>query len=251
MCCLITLGGAQAADNEGTMTLNGTTTVQIGKGEYRARISAALKPSAETLRGGALNVDQFNLVIFDVPQSDITKREAVGRRNGTLGFSISGRGAKLSYYPEKRIIEGELRGSANVPGYIDPDPKPIGNPKERDQHVFAGPMQSATLKLVIALDSDLNNLLGVDRQVNFKGDMKLGLAVAANKELGIAGYAIDLPSVSVVVDFGWWFEVARNLCVQPVRIGRFVLSKPWPYMFTIQYTGQFSGRKGITFFSFI
>lgn len=238
MCCLITFGGAQAADNEGAMTLNGNTTVQIGKGEYRARISAALKPSAKALQNGGLDVDQLNLVIFDVPQSDITKREAVGHKTGTLGFSVTGQDAKLAYNPDKRIIEGTLRGSVNVPGFIDPDPKPIGNPKERDQHVFAGPLQNATLKLVVALDTDLNNLVGVDKLVNFKGDMKFGLEVAANKELAISGYAIDLQSASVVVDFGWWFEFARNLCVQPVRIGRFVLSKPWPYMFKIQYTGD-------------
>jgi hypothetical protein len=238
MICIFTLSAvAQAGAKGGAMVLNGETSISINKTSYDARISAAFATSAEGLKSGLIDVDQFNLVIFDVPQSAITGRKAIGQEIGTLGFAVSGKGMKLSYDPIRQTIQGELEGYVNVPGYIDPKPSPIDISSRFESHVFGTITQNARLKVAIQATKELQSLIGIENQSSFRGDMRLGLSVDGNDKLDIAGYRIESTSIAVAIDFGWYLEFARHLCVQPVHIA-LLKYQPWPPYITVQYSGD-------------
>ncbi len=232
------MGAVQAEETDGAMTLNAKTRIVINNNPYEARISAAFKASAEGLKAGILQASQFNLVIFDVPQSQITGSKPVGRESGTLGFALNGEPARLQYDPISQTLEGELSGSVNIPGYIDPKPTPIDRAHKDEAHVFGAPTQPGRLKLTIKLERELQNLIGVKEVTSFGGEITLNLAVDALKEPRIARYEVALKPTPVVVDFGWWFyEIAQNLCVQPVRILTLKYI-PWPPYLQAHYSGD-------------
>lgn len=81
-------------------------------------------------------------------------------------------------------------------------------------------------------------MVGVDKQITFDGEMQLSLDVASNEQLKIRDYNLEVKFVPVIIDWGWFFETAKNLCVQPVRIARFQPSSTWPPILSVQYTGQ-------------
>jgi hypothetical protein len=187
---------------------------------------------------GVINIDQFNLVIFDVPQTEITGRRATGRQTGTLGFAVSGDARKLRYDPVRKIIEGELQGRVNVPGYIDPNPQPIGKPAKGEDAMFSSISQNARLKVIIHLTEDLRNLVGMENISQFDAKMQLDLSVDADQGNEIPGYEIEFEIVDSLVAVAWAHEFARRLCVQPVRIVSSELL-PWPpYHIIPRYTGD-------------
>jgi hypothetical protein len=223
---------------DGAMTLNGESQVVINDKVYNARVSAAFKASAEGLYSGTLYVDQFNFVIFDLPQEEISGRKAIGRKTGTLGFSVSGESQRVTYDQLTQTVKGKLVGIVNIPGYIDPDPKPLDRQHKHGAHLFGAPTQQARLNLSFRVEKDLQELIGRDGQVDFDGDLKLDMDVGSLEELKIPGYGITMKPTRVAVDFGWAFvEIARRLCVQPVRIGRFS-QRPWPPYFMIRLSGD-------------
>jgi hypothetical protein len=58
-------------------------------------------------------------------------------------------------------------GSVNLPGYIDPKPKPIDRTKYDEGDLFDAIIQDASLKLEINLDKDLQDLIDVDKVLKF------------------------------------------------------------------------------------
>lgn len=237
MCLLFLMNTLHAKDSTGAMALNGDMAIKFADSQYEGRVSAAFSPTVEGLHKGELGVDQFNLVIFGVPQSTITGREAIGNESGALGFSLSGKESSLSYNPRSQMIEGSLHGFVNIPGYVDPKPKQIGDSKDDEGDAFAATTQEAVLHIAFSTKEELQNLIGLDKQMSFDGEMKLMLEVKADDDLQIKPYELQAELIPVVIDWGWYLETARNLCVQPVRIGRFSFTGGWPPVFNQEYTG--------------
>jgi hypothetical protein len=236
-CVLFFFGAAQADQKEGAIALNADTSISVNNQRHDARISAALVVSAEGLKSGAINVDQFNLVIFGVPQSEITGRKAIGREAGTLGFAVSAGEKKLRYDPVRQTIEGELQGRINIPGYIDPKLIPVDISEQGEGDDFISSTQNARLKVMIHVAKELQNLVGVEKISSFEGKMQLGLSVEGDRNLDIPDYAIETEGIATKVDIAWAYEFARQLCVQPVRIARFSFVR-WPPHIIVEYTGD-------------
>jgi hypothetical protein len=94
------------------------------------------------------------------------------------------------------------------------------------------------LQLSIRAREELQNLIGIEEQIGFKGEMKLNIHVAALQDHKISGYEIELTPTPVIVDFGWVVvEIAHHLCIQPVRIGS-IKYIPWPPYLVVQYSGD-------------
>lgn len=240
------MGNAQAKPEAGVMVFNGNIASEspqvTGKNNafHKGRVSALFSPSAEGLEKGRIPVKQFNVILNGVkPQAPSKKSN--DNKSATLGFSISAN-QSLSYNAEKGVIEGNLKGFVNIPGYINPKQQPIdkgGQGEKGEGHVFVDPTQEAELKIVIKLQENLNQFVGIEKQVSFEGEMRSELVVAGE---GKEKRYFKLLPAPIIVDLGWWrFEAAKNLCVQPVRIGKFNWSNssgwPWVPSFSADYTG--------------
>ena len=226
------------ADVAATLRVSGETLRVSG------RTSMYLTASAAQLKEGVVQVKGFSLAFFNVPQHMLAgKQLEVRRPSGVLGFAVGGKEAqRLSYDAKSGRISGELRG------YIDAAYMSalIKGPVQDDKlDLFETATQPATLSLDMKLSSQLR--ADAEDVQSVKAELAAEVKADAAKfdryelqplELSLAR---ELAPLDVEIAPWFWFEVAKRLCVQPVRVGRLRLinNPPWgPIFFTIQFTGD-------------
>lgn len=178
----------------------------------------------------------FNVAFFGVPQRLIAGNAPLQEPLGLLGFAlVSGKPQTLRYDAQRNEISGELQMYADA-SFLNAFADPARDGKN-DQ--FDTPTLAATAMVRIVLDKPL----GEEREArSVPGSMELQL-----RTRGMRFRRYDFPPFDVqlldrarlTVDIAplLWFEIARKLCIQPVRLMRFTFSG-FPPIFNFQLTGE-------------
>lgn len=210
-----------------------------GKQEVSGRVSAFLRMAPEDVDRGRVKLGAFNVLYTDVPQALISGRKSEIYETGNLGFSIDAleEGQYLEYDPQKLTLTGIVSGSASISQFDE-----IYQPKDDGRgHDFDTLTQIAKLQVQIFLDKPLDANIGSEKPAQFGGKMDMDIDVQARRDYDIGGYRLINPDLQLIeLEIAWWIqlEVAKRLCLQPVRIGYFTSGGGWPPIFTVHYSGD-------------
>jgi hypothetical protein len=221
-------------------------------GRVSGRMSVHLAMSREDMEKGTVRVGGWNLAFFSVPQAPISGTKEVVHAEGLLGFAATSREAMLRFDRDSGVFEGEIKGFVDTShlSTVVLRREPTG--KEGDNEFFETLTQPATLRIKMRVDgepwtegADVNKL-----KASVSGELVVGDLEYAGQ--AYPAYSVNLSRVDldfVVVAVRWW-EVARKICIQPVRIGRIrVVYNMWGWpSFIVEYTGDglAFGQPGVT-----
>jgi hypothetical protein len=199
-------------------------------------VSIAMRSLPDYERGNTLEVAGFNVVFTGVSQEIFGQREGAKNPLGVLGLALeSGKAQRLRYDAKSGRVSGELRLYIDA-SWLATYARPEGDGKN-DQ--FSTP----TIPVVASIDIDLGKSAGEKEQGvrNVAGSLNLKLAT---KEFRFEGNRKPVPPFKLELlkpgIFEWEFapififEVARRLCIQPVRLLRLKTTFP----LSIQFSGS-------------
>lgn len=209
-----------------------------GKQEISGRVSAFLRMDPADFDRGRVKVGAFNVLYSDVAQELISGRKSDLYATGNLGFAISAdkEGQYLEYNPQELTLTGIVSGSTSISQFEE-----IYQPNTKRGHDFDGLSQAAKMQVKIVLDKPLDSNIGSEKTIAFRGAMEMDLDVQAQRDYDIGSYRLINPRPQLIeFEIAWWIqlEVAKRLCLQPVRIGYFTSSGGWPPIFSVHYSGD-------------
>lgn len=214
----------------GNSELTAILLVNGEKIEVKGRSSFNVTASQEEIKKGVVNVGAFNVVLFDVAQDGLTYGRESNERRGNLSF-VAQNSQSFRYDAANGTIEGEVEGfiGANYMGDYAPILK---DNSEADSTV--APRQKA--RMVVSMKLDRSFAL----EENDKGafaQAQTTIRIEADGDPAILAYEVEIelrPRYEVEYIIWWQIEVAKRLCVQPVRFSRLVWN--WP-LISWDYTG--------------
>lgn len=225
--------GMQELMAVGNTPVTAAVTVGQQRIELKGNASFSLRSDEAALKSGVLGVQAFNIVFHDVPQTLLTYGGSGDSKTGNLSFVVAGR-QRLQYDAAKGVASGELRGFIGA-DYMSLYAEPLTD-SERDHN--RAPRQSAVIKLALQFGEPLAAVAGNQEPVRQKAGVEARIVADADRAIAALPLTIDVARVvspvEAIIAWPWRWEVARNLCVQPVRVGRFIWN--WPTL-AIQYTG--------------
>ena len=189
-----------------------TGKVSVGSMSQSARgnVNLVVLATPEMIRRGRLSVQNLTLLMSGVRQFD-RKR---GSFSGVVAFSSVGSG-QLKYDPKMRSLVGSLGGE------VETSALSLGRavPTSRYNDAYDLPVQKAQARIVIELEDGLPEKLPPDGRMKLAGRIRYQISAKQNPSLNAPAIALSGSSSW----WGWWFfrrrfEIARQLCVQPVRI---------------------------------
>jgi hypothetical protein len=189
---------------------------------FDGRLNAELSFDEASIKAGELRALHFNVALLGVDQYAITGRVPKGPAMGALGVVIApGSKASLRYDDGGREARGELEVRLAIPQFEEL----FGFEQPRDQKeddLFTSTTQAGKLNLALSFDQPLSRALGSVSEKRFaKLSAKLSaepIRDASGATL-LKGYVLEFEVANVQIDVfeRIQFEVAKNLCLQPVR----------------------------------
>ncbi|NEV64300.1 hypothetical protein [Thiorhodococcus minor] len=222
--------------------------------EISGRLSLHLLATEQGLKDGMVEVKGFNLAYFKVPQAQISRGRTSQDDTGVLGFAVKHEGGSqyLEYDPASGRLAGKLYGYVDA-SYMAALGRLAGD-SAKDDDLYETPAQSASLYVEIALDEALSALserakVGEDEMrkgaaedvMRTKAGLRFEADIDAESDFDLPAYRIEAKPFELELEYApaiYWIEVAKRLCVQPVRIGRLSWSGGWPYGLSVDYTGE-------------
>ena len=184
-----------------------------------------------------VRVQNFNVAFFGVPQRLIAGSAPLQEPLGLLGFALpSDKPQTLRYDVQKNEFAGELQLFADA-SFLNAFAEPAGDGKN-DQFVTPTIPAMATVRIV------LDKPIGDQREATSVAaimDIQLRTRGFRFQRFDLAPFdvtLIDRARVKLDIASFLWFEVARKLCIQPVRLLRFNLGGGFPPTFNFQFTGE-------------
>eukprot|EP01061_Rhynchopus_euleeides_P020255 TRINITY_DN32_c0_g1_i5.p1 TRINITY_DN32_c0_g1~~TRINITY_DN32_c0_g1_i5.p1 ORF type:complete len:440 (+),score=166.57 TRINITY_DN32_c0_g1_i5:67-1386(+) len=254
--CLATLMGvcvlglavhAQDKENEGEYgkaTLNGdiaaAVVTEYGKQAVEGTVSAYLRLDRKILEAGRVKVGGFNIRLRDVHQALVTGHNTDCKPFATWAFSLVAaqkEGQYLDYDRSAMLLKGTVQGSSSLPQFTELLIEQ--NEKEND---FDFPTQLTSIEVTIQLKRPLESEDTQEVIVDVAA-VKLETKVAENKLYGLKAFQLDYIELErpLVIEVVWWwrFEVAKKLCLQPVRIGTVTFTGgSFPFGLSVHYSGD-------------
>jgi hypothetical protein len=204
-----------------TSTIPVTAKMMIGNQsvEVKGHSGIVFYTSPEALKQNLVKVETLNLALFNVDQSLISGKRPKGKQTGVLAFSIWANDQKetyLKYDPRTLTLTGDIPVNMNFPQVDELLP-----PKKSEEDFFVSPRIPAKIHIQFKLVQALEKLL-TDKQQRFNvsGQVSMDFQGQALGDSKLRPLRSDLLINSHVVDIAplLRFEVARKLCLQPVRI---------------------------------
>lgn len=202
-----------------------TSLLKVGGREIAlyGRTSLYLEATEKELRAGRLQAKGVNLLYGQVPQANLTNTKIAPDKKGLLGFALApAEGTQYVTYDEK----SELL-KASLIGYIDAAfmAKPRWLPLKGEDYIEV-PTQEAEITFEMTLEKPLALDDRGQEIVKQKGTMAVKAQAYQDVRSDAKAYQIAFQQATIdiassIFDF---YEVARRLKIQPVRIGllRFV-----------------------------
>lgn len=241
---LISFNLAYAKDNDGgkaviNAKISSTLATASGKQEISGRVSAFLRMDPADIDRGRVKVGAFNVLYSDVSQFLITGRKSQNHETGNLGFAIdvSEEGQYLEYNPQELSLSGIISGTTSISQFDEL----VQHKDDGRGHDFDTLAQAAKMKVQIFLEEPLDTNIGSEKTVGFHGKMDMDIDVQALRDYDIGSYRLINPDIHIIdLEIAWWIqlEVAKRLCLQPVRVGYFTSAGGWPPIFSIHYSGD-------------
>ena len=206
------------------------------------RASFYLSGSESMIRKGTLHVNGFSLAFFGVPQQMLAGKIKTTTNSGVLGFAANtSKPQQLKYDAKTGRITGDIGG------YIDAAYMSalIKVPVKDDK---MGPFETVTQPATLTLDMKITKPLkgDIEKVIYDKSQLSIKLNADSVKydryEIAPIELSVEQMQVpDITIGSWWWFEVAKRLSIQPVRIGRFkvIYQDPWgPILLTFEMTGD-------------
>lgn len=195
--------------------------------ELKGSLSLHWQATEEQLKRGEVEVHQFNLVFPGVRQSAITGKEPKSKQNvGLLGMSVpvSRTKVRLRYDPQNQTATGEIPVQVHFPQLDEIFPPEFVKGRESDFAVSRTQRGRVKLELKFAtpLDKAASDAAQSRKEATAMARASARIEVEPLQAGGavIAGYQFDFREFQIPLRIAplFIFEVARRLCVQPVRI---------------------------------
>ncbi len=214
----------------GNSELSATLLVNGDKLDVRGRSSFNVTASQSDIERGRVDVGALNIVFFDVPQDALNYGGIGKEKRGNLSFVAAGDQA-LKYDARSATLSGEVQGFVGA-DYMGTFAKVLKD-AEGDHHSEA-PRQRASIAVNIQLSRPLVLKEGSD-PVSDKAEAKFSIEADGDQPLFAYPLQIEAhPIYEIEYVIAWRIEVAKRLCVQPVRFSRLVWN--WPNI-SWDYTG--------------
>eukprot|EP01061_Rhynchopus_euleeides_P020256 TRINITY_DN32_c0_g1_i6.p1 TRINITY_DN32_c0_g1~~TRINITY_DN32_c0_g1_i6.p1 ORF type:complete len:437 (+),score=162.41 TRINITY_DN32_c0_g1_i6:67-1377(+) len=251
--CLATLMGVcvfglavQAKENEGEYgkaTLNGDIAAKVateyGTQTVEGSVSAYLRLDRKTLAAGRVKVGGLNIRLRDVHQALVTGHNTECKPFATWSFSLvaaKSEGQHLDYDQSKMLLRGTVQGSSSLPQFTG-----LLIEQNKEENDFDFPTQLTSIEVTIQLKRPLESEDTQEVLVDV-ADIRLETRVAENKQYALKAFRVDYVVLErpLVIEVVWWwrFEVAKKLCLQPVRIGRLIFTGGFPFGLSVHYSGD-------------
>ncbi|HKY30010.1 MAG TPA: hypothetical protein VJM12_18860 [Pyrinomonadaceae bacterium] len=214
-------------------------TVAVGNSKERitGRFSFNLVANVEGGRRNEVAVQDFNIVFFGVPQKLIAGGAPVSEPLGVLGFAVvSGKKQSLRYDAQKRQVTGQLQMFADA-SFLNAFAEPA---RDARNDLFITPTFPVAATIRVDLDKPLGDPADEPRHLAATLDFQLQARGFRVKEFNLPSFEIRLNElVKFPIELApiLIFEVARKLCIQPVRFVRLDFGGFPPVFPFIQFTG--------------
>lgn len=214
------------------------------------RMSVSLNASGTDLEEGIVKVANWNLAMFSVPQAEISGGVETGPKEGLLAFASAGEASKLRYDATNHTLHGKIEGYVDT-SQLSRITLPTTPSKRGEVDFFPTATQPATLEIEVQMAAALDP--GFEVQQN-RAIVNGALHVHEYEVQGrrFPAYELSIHEAVLKLDISrlLLFEVAKQLCIQPVRIGRFNRFLDRFTWFTIwpltTGTGLAFGQPGVT-----
>ncbi|HEY5884518.1 MAG TPA: hypothetical protein VIT88_07505 [Pyrinomonadaceae bacterium] len=184
-----------------------------------------------------VRVQNFNVAFFGVPQRLIAGNAPIQEPLGLLGFALaSDKPQTLRYDAQKNEFVGELQLFADA-SFLNAFADPARDGKN-DQ--FDTPTIPATATVRIVLDKPIGDQNREAMSVGAVMELQLRTRGLKFRRYDFPPFDVtllDRTKLKLDVAPLIWFELARKLCIQPVRLMRFTFSG-FPPVFNFQLTGE-------------
>lgn len=216
----------------GNSKITSTVVVDGEKLELSGTSSFHLNASQADLKNGRVKLGAFNVVLFDVPQQALTYSKDGVPEKGNLTFVTDGAQA-LKYDARSGSLYGEISGFVGA-DYMAAYARPIKDSEEFD-HVEA-PKQKATMQFKMALSKPFS-LVESEKPQFDRAEMDMNIRAEGDQFINAHDLVFHArPVFEIEYVIAWRIEVAKRLCVQPVRFSR--LTWNWPSGgISVDYTG--------------
>lgn len=202
-------------------------TTQYGEMEIDGDASFHLQATKEELARGIVHAKGFNIVYKEVPHRLFTREQSDEAKRGAMGFALDpSRGDQtLRYDRESGRVSGILLGKVDVPHLAE---RSMAMDSRRDSYPV--PTKLTEVRVDFPLDSSLTEEpIGDEARIaRAPIDVELrGIDEGPSEILPfrLKGLKSEFELKQIPL---FRFEVARSLCIQPVRIRSF-----WPIATTL------------------
>ncbi|MFL0804067.1 MAG: hypothetical protein K6L81_10120 [Agarilytica sp.] len=207
-----------------------TTTIVVGGKsiEVKGRSGFNITASQEDIERGVVEIGDLNVVFFDVPQEALNYGGYGKEKRGNLSF-VAGANQALKYNAKSGVLLGDIEGFLGA-DYMGDFAPVLKDSKEGDHTV--SPKQKATLSLKINLNRPFELKEG-EKPLLEKAEAQF--SIQADGDQRLTAYPIEFelrPAFEIEYIIWWRIEVAKRLCVQPVRFSRLIWNYPlisWDY----------------------
>lgn len=207
------------------------------------RVSMHLVATPAGMREGQVTVLGFNVAFFGVSQKLLARDAPTQEPLGVLAFGVvPGKTQLLRYDAKTGRLAGELRMFADA-SFLSAFAKPAEDGKG---DLFLTPTLLVTATIALDLEKPLPER-GVEyRRIQGKLDVNLNVERAQYEKFEFRGFNVQLHRAALLdLEIAWiyFFEVAKRLCVQPVRLLRFSWRRFFP-LFQLSGAGLPFGEPG-------
>jgi hypothetical protein len=238
----VTAAAQQKVDPSSALQLvgNGEIAAQLIAGNTRERITGRVSFHL-IASGDQITVQGFNVVFFGVDQKLLAGDVKLADPLGMLGFAVTKEKPQtLRFDPKTGRASGTLRMYGDA-SFLAMFARPEGDAKT---DVIETPTLPTIATVTIDLGIDTAEALRQPRTIT--GSVQLGLKVSGADAFKVRPFEVQLLEKQVTkIEIGpiLIIEVARRLCVQPVRVLRFSFF-PFPFLFQLTGEGLAFGQPG-------
>ena len=200
------------------------------------QMSLNLMASGKDLESGIVRVAGWNIAMFSVPQAAISGLKEVSPEEGFVGFAAnSNKSLALKYDSRSNVLRGQIEGFVDT-SYLATQIKNTKIDKRPGGTDFYETVtQPAVLEVKIQLDKPLRT---AQQEIDFsKATLSASLHVKTFEfdQHELPAYQIDIREKAIDWKVAPWFrfETAKQLCIQPVNIGKLTKLKNrwrWPIL---------------------